>query len=97
MGWKSYAITTSDSMQPLIEAFEAAFSRSGSPPDVFLCARTDRTRREQIFLIPPAAAANPGISALARWRDEPDPFAHRWRVLVRQGDGPTRLGLTLRQ
>jgi len=97
MGWMSCAITTADSMQPLIDAFEAVFSRAGSPPDMFLCARTDRPNREQIFLIPPAAAERPEVLALARWKDEPDPFAHRWRPLVRLGDGPTRLGLSLRQ
>ena len=97
MGWKSYAITTSDSMQPLVDAFEAVFVRAGSPADEFLCARTDRATREQIFLISPAAADRPEVLSLARWKDESDPFAHAWRSLVRQGDGPTRLGLTLRQ
>ncbi|HZK98799.1 MAG TPA: hypothetical protein VFC47_02775 [Caulobacteraceae bacterium] len=97
MGWKSCAIPTSDSMQPLIDAFEAVFVTAGSPPDVFLCARTDRPKREQVFLISPAAAELPGVVALARWRDEPEPFAHRWRPLVRRGDGPTRLGLALHQ
>jgi hypothetical protein len=97
MGWMSHAITTADSMQPLVDAFEAVFARAGSPPEMFLCARTDRATREQIFLISPAAAERPEVLALARWADEADPFPHRWRPLVRRGDGPSKMGLTLRQ